>query len=477
MNPRRHAAPEFERPEIISPIRETEYAMGKEEKERGFLALQTLWAHKRFLMRVSLRAAVVFLAIAVLLPSTYESKTELMPPDPQSAGATMLAALAGGSSLGGGGSEGGAGGGALGIAADLLGLKSSGALFVSILKSDAVEDDLINRFDLRKVYWVKTYKQARKKLAWRSDIEEDKKSGVITIEVTDRSKQRATALAQAYVDELNRMVAQLNTSSAHRERVFLEGRLKVVKQELDTSAKDLSNYSSQHTTLDLKEQGRAMLEAAATLQGQLIAAQSELRGLEQIYTPYNVRVKTVHARIDELQHQLEKLGGVPTTPEPDLDSEALYPSIKQLPIVGLTYADLYRRVKINETVYEVLRKEYELARVQEAKEIPVVKVMVPPEWPERSSGPPRALIFIGGILLSFLLASTWIFGKQAWAKAAEDNPKKLFASGVGAEVAEHLHWQRMRQTARDVFREAFFRAPRDRNHTGHDDGAQNGNSR
>jgi len=455
MNPRRHAAPEFERPEIISPIRETEYAMGGQEEERGFLAAQTLWAHRSFLLTLALRALVVFVALALLLPATYESKTQLMPPDPQSATATMLAALAGGSSLGGG-SEGGSGGGALGMAADMLGLKSSGALFISMLKSDAVEDDLINRFDLRGVYWVKTYKQARAKLASRTTIDEDKKSGVITIEVTDRSKKRATALAQAYLDELNRMVATLNTSSAHRERVFLEGRLKVVKQELDSSSKELSDFSSQHTTLDLKEQGRAMLEAAATLQGQLIAAQSELRGLEQIYTPYNVRVKTVHARIDELQHQLEKLGGVPTTPEPDLDSEALYPSIKQLPIVGLTYADIYRRVKINETVYEVLRKEYEMARVQEAKEVPVVKVLVPPEFPEKRSGPPRALIIFGGLALSLLLGCAWILGKDAWSKTNDENPKKIFARGMADDIAENFHWDKAKELPKRILPQSLW---------------------
>jgi uncharacterized protein involved in exopolysaccharide biosynthesis len=456
MNPRRHTAPEFDRPDISVPIRQPGYE-SPQEPERGFIAAQTLWEHKSFLLTVTVRAMLVFLILALVLPATYDSKTELMPPDPQSATASMLAAFAGGA-LGGGGESGGSGGGggALGMAADMLGLKSSGALFISILKSDAALDDLINRFDLRKAYWVSTYKQARKKLASRTTIDEDKKSGVITIIVSDRNKERATALAQAYLDELNKMVATLNTSAAHRERVFLEGRLVVVKQELDASSKDLSEYSSQHSTLDLKEQSRAMLEAAATLQGQLIAAQSELRGLEQIYTPYNVRVKTVRARIDELQHQLEKLGGAPTTPEPDLDSEELYPSIKQLPLVGLTYADLFRRVKINETVYEVLRREYELARVQEAKEIPVVKVLVPAEFPEKRSGPPRPLIFFGGIVLSLLLGCAWVLGKDAWAKTHDENPKKLFAKGVAEDIAENLRWERAKELPKRILPQSFW---------------------
>jgi uncharacterized protein involved in exopolysaccharide biosynthesis len=464
MATRRHT--EFDGPDLITPIHEIEAESGTAFRDRVLAACQIIWAHKRFLLTVALRSAVVFLAVAVLLPSTYTSKTELMPPDSQSPTASMLAAFAGSSSLGGASSL---ESGPLSLIGNMLGLKTSGSLFISILQSDAVENDIINRFDLRREYWVGTYKKARKKLASRTSIDEDTKSGVITIEVTDRNPQRATAIAQAYVDELNHLVISTNTSSAHRERVFLEGRLKVVKQELDQASKQLSDYSSKHSTLDLKAQGQAMLDAAATLQGQLVAAESELRGLEQIYTPYNIRIKTVRARIAELQHQIEELGGAPTNAEPDLDSEQLYPSIRQLPLVGLTFTDLYRRVKIDETVYEVLRKEYEMARVEEAKEIPTVKVLVPPEHPETPSGPPRLLIFFGGVLLALLLGCGWILGRDSWDRTDAENPRKLFAQGVAAEVRHNFHWKRLRQLQKQALADAFWRSNHrpPTNHNGH----------
>src|SRR5258707_6274402 len=116
-------------------------------------------------------------------------------------------------------------------------------------------------------------------------------------------------MAQAYVEELNRLVAELSTSSARRERIFLEGRLQAVNQELEAAEKDFSQFASKNTAIDVKEQGKAMVEAAAMLQGQLIAAQSQYEGLREIYTDNNPRVRTVKARIDELQRQLEKLGG------------------------------------------------------------------------------------------------------------------------------------------------------------------------
>src|SRR5262249_30111013 len=266
--------------------REDLHGNGIPDVDRVFHASSTLWQHRRFLGAVVVRSAILVSVVALLLPATYQAKTELMPPDQQSGAASMLAALMGNgtstNSLATSASS-GMSSGVMGMASDLLGLKTSGALFISILSSDAVQDRLINRFDLRREYWVSTYAAARKKLTAVTDFEEDKKSGVITVRVEDRDPDRSAAIAAAYVDELNHMVADLNTSAAHRERLFLEDRLNVVKQELDKSSKDFSEFSSSHSTLDLKEQGQAMVQAAATLQGQKIAAEAELRGLEQIY--------------------------------------------------------------------------------------------------------------------------------------------------------------------------------------------------
>lgn len=427
--------PEIARmPEILTP------------GDRAFIAFRLLWEHRKFVLTFVLRGTLLTLLIAFLIPATYESTTQLMPPDPQAGTAmSMLAALAAGT----GGTTGGSG--AVGMAADLLGLKSSGALFVSVLRSETVEDRLINRFDLRGVYWVKTYKAARKKLASRSDIAEDRKSGVITITVTDRDPVRAAALARAYVEELNHLVADLNTSTAHRERVFLEERLKTIKQDLDQSSRDFSEFASKNTAIDIKEQGRAMVEAAALLQGQLIAAESELRGLEQIYTPNNVRVRSVQARIAELKRQLDKLGG-DASPEPNHPGAevSLYPSIRQLPRLGVPYADLYRRVKINETVFETLTKLYELAKVQEAKEVPSVKVLDVAEPPEKRSGPPRLVIVIAGALLSLCFAAIWLFASGAWAATDEADPRKVFLREVKDALKDKATWRRAREASADV---------------------------
>src|SRR5438552_2399357 len=179
--------------------------------------LRLLWGRRRFFFRAVAAGLVVSTLVAFLIPKSYTSTTQLMPPDPQStSGMAMMAAMAAKS-----------GGGLAGVAGDLLGLKSSGALFIGILRSQTAQDRLIQRFDLRKIYGARLVTSARTKLDQNTSISEDRKSGIITISVTDHSPQRAAALANAYVEQLNTLVSELSTSSAHREREFLEQRLKV----------------------------------------------------------------------------------------------------------------------------------------------------------------------------------------------------------------------------------------------------------
>src|SRR5262249_51765864 len=144
-------------------------------------------------------------------------------------------------------------------------------------------------------------------------------------------------------------------------------------------------FASKNGAIDIKEQGRAMVEAAATLEGQLIAAKSELEGLKQIYADNNVRVRSTQARIAELQSQLNKVGGKGENDSSTISngSDRLYPSLRRLPILGVTFADLYRRTKVQEAVYEALTQQYELAKVQEVKETPSVKILDEARVPEK----------------------------------------------------------------------------------------------
>jgi capsule polysaccharide export protein KpsE/RkpR len=310
-------------------------------------------------------------------------------------------------------------------------MKSSGALFIDILSGPTVQDRIINRFDLRKVYWDKYWVDARKDLTKHTSISEDRKSGVLTISVTDNDKNRAAQIAQAYVEELDRIVAQVSTSSARRERMFIELRLQTVKRDLDSASQRFSEYASKNTAIDITAQGKAMVEAAATLEGERIAAQSELEGLQQIYSSNNVRVRALRARIDELQKQLNKFGGFDSNPEVlDPNSPPQFPTIRQLPLLAVRWFDLYRETKIQEKIFELLTQQYELAKIQEAKEIPVVSVLDAASIPEKKSFPPQWTMAILGGLLSFLGGVAWILGTDAWNKIDPQNPGRLLVNEV-----------------------------------------------
>jgi uncharacterized protein involved in exopolysaccharide biosynthesis len=392
--------------------------------------LRLFWENRRLWPRTAIYALVASTAIAFLIPVRFQSVTRLMPPDRQSgAGMGLLAALTDRSGAGGIGGMGGLGG----LAGDLLGVKGSGALFVGILGSNTVQDRLIYKFELRKLYRVSKIEDARKELEQHTDISEDRKSGIISIGVTDHDPQRAAAMAQEYVVELDRLVAQVSTSSARRERIFLEERLQKVKADLDAAAKSFSEFASQNTAIDIPAQGKAMVEAAAILQGQLIAVQAELSGLQQIYANTNVRVRAAEARVNELKKKLNEIGDAGT--QGDLKNDnSLYPSIRKLPLLGVTYADLYRQTKIQETVYQLLTQQYELAKVQEAKEIPIVKVLDAALVPTKKSFPPRAVIIVLGTILGIALVMTWLIGKTRWDTVDTSDPRKAFATEVFTTV-------------------------------------------
>lgn len=374
-----------------------------------------IWAKRRWLIKLTGIGTALTIGISFLIPNEYMSTAQLMPLDPQTfSSSSMINPLAGSAAgvLGGN------------VAGGLFSQKPGGTA-IGVLSSPAVQDAIIDRFDLRRVYHCKLYLEARKKLAERSTFEEDKKSGLISISVTDRDQFRARDMTQAYVEELNKLANSLSISSARRERVFLEGRLNSIKDSLDASAHALSQFSSRNATVDPQKQGEATVEAAGKLQGELIAAQSQLSGLKAIYSDDNMRVRQVRAQIGELQSQLQKMSGSNgNTNGADLKTDEFLPSVRQLPLLGYTYYDLSRNVTMQETLYETLTKQYELAKVQEAKEIPPIRVLDQPDLPEKKSYPHRSIIMLVGFFISALAGITWVIARKLWELTDDSHPAK-----------------------------------------------------
>jgi uncharacterized protein involved in exopolysaccharide biosynthesis len=390
-----------------------------------------VWQRRRWLAAVVGIGMALTVGIALLIPNEYTSTAQLMPPDQQALSSTSMlsAALTGAAGLL-----------APSVSGGLMSQRTPGETSIGILSSRTTLDEIVNRFDLRRVYHDKLFADARKDLLSRTTFTEDKKSGIIAITVTDRDKARARDIAKAYIEELDNLVNSLSTSSARRERLFLEQRLKSIKAELDESSLALSQFSSRNATLDLQRQGEATVEAAGKLQGELIAAESELSGLRAIYADDNVRVREVRGRIDELQSQLRKMSGQgESANSSDLTAGQMLPSIRQLPLLGFTYYDLLRQVTIQETLYETLTKQYELAKVQEAKEIPPIKVLDEPDLPEKKSSPHRSIITLIGGLLSALAGVVWVFTHSFWEIVGESERSRAFRAALLRSIKdEHV---------------------------------------
>ncbi|HXC94885.1 MAG TPA: GNVR domain-containing protein [Edaphobacter sp.] len=381
--------------------------------------------HRRLFFRVAVIAGLLSVVIVLLMPKEFESSARIMPPEQGGNGAAMLAALVGKS-----------GAGALaGLAGSLVGAKNNSALFVALLHSGSISEHLIDRFDLQHVYHKRYRVDTAKRLAHLTKITEDTKSGVITIVVTDETRERARDLAQGYLDELNNLVSRVNTSSAHREREFIEQRLSTVQTELQHAEVELSEFSSKNTAIDIKEQTRATVEAGAKLEGQLIAGETELDSLRQIYGNQNVRVRAAEARNSIIRRELQRANGQSNVgPEIDTDSSHPYPALRQLPQLGIQWANLYRNVRIHETVYDLLSEEYENARIEEAKSIPTVGIIDFPGVPERRTGPHRTLIVLISTFLSFVMTALFLLARRSWVRLDDHDGRRILVDRIGMTI-------------------------------------------
>ncbi len=387
-------------------------------------AVSVLWS-RRLTIGLWLVIGLVISTGLGLLVGKYEATTQLMPPDignSSSGMATLAPFLAKVSS-------------STNIASDMLGgdilggVKNTGALFTKVLGSRTIQDSLVTRFDLQKRYHLKYAEDARKKLGSRTTITEDKKSGVLEIQVRDHDPRLATALAGAYIEALDRVMAQVATSSARRERVFLEQRLADEQKVLQDAEQQFSTFASSNMALDIPEQTKVSVASAARVQGALIDAKGQLESLEQIYSPDNIRVKTLRAHVAELQREFAKINSGGAAGGVAQDPNSPYPSVKNLPLLGVKWSDLYRNTKIHETVFELLTQRYEMSRIQEAKEIPTVKVLDPPSVSEHKD-PALVLVLLVGGLVSVILACTGILLRDRWAHWDEDDPWRVLLGTI-----------------------------------------------
>ena len=378
--------------------------------------LRILWEDRRYLLRGAVAGVVVGVSLAFLVPVRYRAEVRFVPEQGGVLAKSTLTGLAASRELPGN------------SVSDLVGIATAAGYFVGLARSHTIENRIVDRFDLQRVYRQRLRAGARRVLEKNTDLAEEKKSGIVTLSVVDGDRRRAAEIATAYAEELNRRSSELNVGAAHRERVFIEGRLREVRAELAAAELSLSQFSSSNVTLDISEQAKAMLTSTAAVQGQLIAAESELQALKQIYGAENSRVLAATAKVAEYRRQLGRLENAGRSQSHEL------PSLRQLPLIGLRYAELYRQAKVHQTVFELLTHQYELAKIEEARETLSLRIVDPAETPESKSFPPRAVIVVLTFAFTVMAVLSGRLARRAWAAREATDPYRLLADEVWGSV-------------------------------------------
>ena len=372
--------------------------------------LLVLGRQRRMLVLWPFVAAVVAAIISLLLPEVYTGVTRMLPPQQaQSSAAAMLSQL----------------GGLASAAGPALGLKNPGDLYVGLLKSETVSDALIERFGLMERYHAIKRVDARKALAAKTRIVPDK-SGIIAIEVDDREPARAADLANGYVEELHRLTSTLAVTEAAQRRVFFERQLQQAREKLADAEVKLRQAIDTGGLVSVDAQGRAAVETVARLRAQVSAKEIQISSMRSYATDGNPDLRRAEQELASIRGELARLEtGVGSTGA----GGKLNPAEAA---AGVANIRLLRDVKYAEAMFEFLAKQYELARVDEGKEAPIVQVVDPAKPPERRTSPMRTIMVLGTAAVAFVLAVLAALIRHAFDVAMEDQGRRAKLAALKA---------------------------------------------
>ncbi|MBK9521685.1 MAG: lipopolysaccharide biosynthesis protein [Rhodocyclaceae bacterium] len=340
--------------------------------------------HKRLVFRFTAVAAVGAIVISLLLPNIYTGTTKILPPQQSSsaAAAMLSASLAGG-------------------AGGLSGIKNPADTYIGMLKSRTVADNLIQRFNLAGVYGSEYQSTTRKTLASVTSITSGK-DGILTIEVDDKEPQRAADLANAYVEELLKLTTVLAITDAAQRRLFYERQLEQAREKLRLAENAAKQAIDRGGLSNVEAQGRAALELIARFRGQIAVKEVQISSMKQFAAAQNPNLKMAEQELAAMKQELAKIDGSHTGADGEGSDNEGFSSLR-----------LVRNVKYSEAVFEALAKQYELAKLDEAKESSVVQVMDVAVVPDRKSKPKRSIIVILATIAGFLLGLVAVFVREA----------------------------------------------------------------
>ncbi len=385
-----------------------ENGKGTAAAESGnFLEIATALAQRKlFIAKITAAAAVAGAVVALIIPNRYTANVKILPPQQsQSSAGALLSSLSS------------SGVGALASAAGKdLGIKNPNDLYVGMLKTRPVADGIIKHFDLQKLYGAKDMTETRKTLADYTEIVSEKE-GFISVAVEDKQKARAAEMANAYVEELRNLNRGLALTESSQRRLFYEQQLKEAKDDLGNAEIALKQAQQKSGMIQLDTQAKTMIENVGKLRADIAVREARLQAVRSFATDKNPEVEMLQSELASLRSDLRRQvaqGG---------DNGNYDMALKDLPAAGVEYIRAEREVKYRSALFEILSRQYEAARIDEAKDAPVIQVVEPAEAPDRKSSPKRTVIVMlsamSGLFLGCLIT---VLGK--WKSMMQADPRR-----------------------------------------------------
>ena len=361
---------------------------------------RALSRRRRLILGITAASAAVALVVSLLLPVYYKAETRILPP--QEKGSNLAAQLMGQA------------GGLIALAGGAAGVKSQGDLFVAMTKSRTVLDRMVDRFDLMKLYKGKYREDARKNLVGFLKVQEDRKSGIISLAVEDRDPKRAADMANAFVEELKSVAGGLAISEAGQRRMFFEEQIRQTKDSLSRAEEEVKGFQQRTGAFQVDAQAKAIIEGIANLRARIAVKEVEAKVLRSFATAQNPDLQRTEEEVRALRIELEKVeAGKGRGFDPLMSSE-------RVPAIGMEYLRKLRQLKYNETLYELLVKQFELAKLDEARDAVVIQVIDRAVPPERKSRPHRAqIVLLATVTMLFLSVFIVLFLDYPWKKSGK----------------------------------------------------------
>ncbi|GAA5012515.1 Wzz/FepE/Etk N-terminal domain-containing protein [Massilia kyonggiensis] len=372
----------------MNQIQSNTEILSNENRSIGVLDLFIILAkRKKVVFGFPLVSAILAAGISLLIPNSYQANTKLLPPQQSQSGAAALLSQLGG---------------VAGAVASTAGLKNSNDLYVGMLKSRTVADRLIEKFNLKKAYDLESVEKTRLKLEANTAIASGK-DGFITIAVEDENQKLVAPLANAYADELLKLTGTLAITEASKRRVFYERQLGQAKDNLANAELVLKKALETHGVISVDTESRVIVETMGRLRAQISAKEIQLNSMSAFVTAQNPEYKRVQEDLVSLREELAKLENG-RSPASEQSADGKQPGLENIKIL--------RDVKYYQMLYEILSKQYEVARLDEAKDPSIVQVLDPATEPERKFKPKRLFIVLGALVASFLAAAFWAFLRE-----------------------------------------------------------------